>query len=51
VRSLLWPLFGWSAWAQTASVVADTTDEVTALASVRLVVVGSASYCDGGHDW
>jgi hypothetical protein len=39
VGSLLWLLFAWSAWAQSSTVVADTTGEGAALASVRLVVV------------
>ena len=38
-----------SAWAQPATVVAGTTDEGPALASVRLVGMGSASHCVGGH--
>jgi hypothetical protein len=49
VRALLWPLFARTAWSQTATVVADTTVEGAALASVRLVGVGSANHCGGGH--
>jgi hypothetical protein len=50
VRALLWPLFVLSAWAQPATVVADTTGEGAVLASVRLVGVGPASHCGGRHD-
>jgi hypothetical protein len=50
VSVLLWPLFARSAWAQTATVVAGTTGEGAALASVRSVSVGSDSHCGGGHD-
>ena len=39
VRALLSPLFAWSAWAQLAIVVAGTTGEGAALASVRLLGV------------
>jgi hypothetical protein len=35
VRALLWPLLAWWAWPQPATVVAGTTDEGAALASVR----------------
>jgi hypothetical protein len=31
VRATLWPLFAWSAWAQPATLVADTTVEGAAL--------------------
>jgi hypothetical protein len=44
VRALLWPLFPWSAWAQTGTVVAGTTVEGAALVSVLSVGVGSASH-------
>jgi hypothetical protein len=44
VRALLRSLFSWSAWAQAATVLADTTGEGAALASVRLVGVVSASH-------
>jgi hypothetical protein len=49
VRALLWPLclVGVD---QQATVLAGTTCESVALASVRLVGVGSASHCGGGHD-
>jgi hypothetical protein len=50
LRALLWPLFAWSAWAQLATVVAGTTSEGAALSSVRLIGVGSAIRCGGGHD-
>jgi hypothetical protein len=49
VRALLWPLFARSAWAQSATVLAGTTSEAAALASVRLVGVGSTSHCGVGH--
>jgi hypothetical protein len=49
VWTLIWPLFGRSAWAQPATVVAGNTGEGVSLASVRLVGVGSASHCGGGH--
>jgi hypothetical protein len=49
VRALVWPLFARSAWAQPATVVAGTIGEGPALASVRLVGVGSASQCGGGN--
>jgi hypothetical protein len=41
VRALLWPLFSWSAWAHSATVLAVTTSEGAFLASVTLVGVGS----------
>ena len=50
LKALLRPLFILSAWAQSATVVSGTTVESAALDSVRLVVVGSASHCGGGHD-
>jgi hypothetical protein len=50
VRALLWLLFPRSAWAQTATVVAGTTVEGAALASVPSVGVGSASHCGVGDD-
>jgi hypothetical protein len=50
VRALLWPLLTRSEWAQPATVLAGTTSEGAALDSVRLVDVGSASLCGGGHD-
>jgi hypothetical protein len=50
VRTLLWTLFAWSARAQPAAVVAGTTGEGDALASVRLVGEGSARHYGGGHD-
>jgi hypothetical protein len=50
VRELLWPLFDSSGWAQLATVVAGTTCDGAALASDRLVGVGSANHCGGGHD-
>jgi hypothetical protein len=42
--ALLWSLFARSAWAQPATLVAGTTVEGAALASVRSVRVGSASH-------
>jgi hypothetical protein len=50
VKALLWPLFAWSAWAQPATLVAVTTGEGAALASVVFVAVGTASHCVGGQD-
>jgi hypothetical protein len=50
MRALLWPLFARSAWAQPANVVADTTGEGAALASVCLFGVVPDKYCDFGHD-
>jgi hypothetical protein len=50
VKALLWPLFAWSAWAQTATVVAGKRGEGAALASVRLVGMGSARHCGAGHN-
>jgi hypothetical protein len=47
MRALLWPLYACSAWAEAATVVADTTGGSAALASVRLVGMGSASHCGG----
>jgi hypothetical protein len=38
-------VFAWSAWAQPATVEAGTKVDGVGLASVRLVVVGSASHC------
>jgi hypothetical protein len=50
VRSVLWPLFVWAAWAQPATVLAGTTGEGVDLASDSSVGVGSASHCGGDHD-
>jgi hypothetical protein len=50
VRALLWQLFARSAWPQTATVVASTTGEGAALASVRSIGVGTARHCGGGQD-
>jgi hypothetical protein len=50
VRALLWPMFAGSAWALTANMVAGTTGEGAALASVPSVGVGPTSHCGGGHD-
>jgi hypothetical protein len=50
MRALLWPLFDRSAWAQPATMAERRTLWDTALASVRSVVVRSASHCGGGHD-
>jgi hypothetical protein len=49
-RALLWHLFARSAWALSATVLASTTIESPALASVLSVGVVSASHCGGGHD-
>jgi hypothetical protein len=49
-RALFWPLFARTAWSHPATVVADTTGEGAALASVRFVGVGPGSHCGGGHD-
>jgi hypothetical protein len=48
MRALVWPLFAWWSRDHTATVVAGTTGEVAALASVCLVGMGSASKCSGG---
>ena len=50
VRALIWPLFTWSALARTANVVAGTTGEGSALASIRSYGMGTASHCCGGND-
>jgi hypothetical protein len=50
LRALLWPLFGLSEWEQPDTDVAGTTREGAAMASVRLVGVGSDRHCGGGHD-
>jgi hypothetical protein len=50
VRALLGPLFEGSAWAQKVSVVACTTGEDAALASVRLVGLGSGTHYGGGYN-
>ena len=50
LRALLYPLFARSAWAHAATVLADTTVEGVALASVRSVGVGSAGHYDSGHE-
>jgi hypothetical protein len=44
VEGAVWPLFARSAWAQPATVVADTTGEGAALPSVRLAGVGPANH-------
>jgi hypothetical protein len=49
MRALLWPLFARSTWAQASTMVACTTGEGAALASVSLFGVGSDSHCGGGH--
>ena len=46
--ALLWPLFGRSAWALSATVLAVTTGKGATLASVRFFGVGSSSHCSGG---
>ena len=50
MSALIWPLFDLLAWGQPATVVVDTTGEVTLLASVRSVGVESPSHFVGGHD-
>jgi hypothetical protein len=50
MRALLWLLLARTALAQPDSVVAGTIFEGPALASVRLVCVGSISLCVGGQD-
>jgi hypothetical protein len=50
VKAMHWLLFSWSSWVQAGTVLAGTTGEGIALASVRSVGVGSASHCCGGHD-
>jgi hypothetical protein len=50
VRALLWPLFALSSWAELATVVAGTTGVRAYLVCVRLVGVGPAIDCGGGHD-
>ena len=49
-RALLWPVFARSSWDQPGIVVAGTTSERAALASVRFFGVGSYSHCVEGHD-
>jgi hypothetical protein len=51
VRTLLCPMFAWWALAHPATVVARTSGEGAALASVRSGGLGSASHCACGHDW
>jgi hypothetical protein len=50
VRARLWPDFAREAWAQLATVMADTTGVGAAIASVVSDGVGSASHRGGGHD-
>jgi hypothetical protein len=53
VRALVLPVFVSSSWAQPATMLAGTTCECAALASVHLVDMGSgssASHCVGGHN-
>ena len=50
VMARLFPLFDRSAWAQPAIILADTSDEGAAVASVRLVDVGSASHYGGDRE-
>jgi hypothetical protein len=50
VRALLWPLLAWSSWSQPATLVAGTTGQRAALASLRFVGVGSSSHCGSRHD-
>jgi hypothetical protein len=50
VRLLLFPLNYLSAWAQTCTVVVNTSCEGAGLASVRLVGVGTANNYGGAYD-
>jgi hypothetical protein len=50
VTALFWTLFARSTFAQPATVVAGTTGEGAALATVRSLGVGSDSHCGAGHD-
>jgi hypothetical protein len=50
LKALLMTLSARSDWAQTATVVAESTREGAALASDRLVGVGPASHCGVGYD-
>ena len=47
VMAVLWPLFDCSAWDQPATVVAGTTFEGAALASLRFIGVGSFTVVAG----
>jgi hypothetical protein len=49
LRALLRPLLARRPWSQPATVVTVTAGKGAALASVRLVVVGSASHCVAGN--
>ena len=50
MRALLCHPFALSAWSQPATVVAGTSGEGDAMASVRWFGVGSASHCVGGYE-
>jgi hypothetical protein len=50
VMALLWSMFARSAWNLPATVLARTEVEGTHMAADRLVGLGSAWYCGGGHD-
>jgi hypothetical protein len=50
LRALLWPLFPRSAWAQTATVVMDTTVECADLAFFLSVGVSSTAHWGVGDD-
>jgi hypothetical protein len=50
LRALLCPLFTWSEWAQTNTVVAGTTGDGADVSTVLLVDLGSSSHCGGGHE-
>jgi hypothetical protein len=50
VSALFCPLLAWSACAQTTTVLAGTTVEGAALASVSLFGVGTDNLCVGGND-
>jgi hypothetical protein len=48
--SLLFPQISWKAWAPPDTVVVSTSYEGAFLAVDRLVGVGTARHCGGGHD-
>jgi hypothetical protein len=50
LRALLWPLFSWSVWVETDTVVAGTSGEGATLASFRMVDVSSVNHCVCEHD-
>ena len=50
VKALIRPVIAWSAWAQPTTVVAVTTGEGAAVASVHSVGVGSGKHYGSGQD-